>query len=159
MRSANLAPHAPGVLGHPHKIAVHSHPDQVLSRLYMPEIQPGEHQQQKFQESSSMWCYPDCCGSPKIEVVCKVLLVVATIVLLFLVTLDQNSSLNRWQNTKSMHAADSTVHWHGLHCCLVKCTWREEKSSWNTTYKWILTITGNVKRITGSCCWLGVQIF
>jgi hypothetical protein len=58
--------------------------------------------------SSSMWCYPCCCGSPKIEVVCKVLLVVATIVLLFRVTLDQNSSLNRWQNTKSMHAADST---------------------------------------------------
>jgi hypothetical protein len=55
-----------------------------------------------------MWCYPDCCGIEKMGVVGRYLLVVATIVLLFLVTLDEKSSLNKWQNTKSMHATDST---------------------------------------------------
>ena len=55
-----------------------------------------------------MLCYPDCCGNAKMSVVGRYVLVVATIILLVLVTMDQNSSLNIWQNTKSMHAADST---------------------------------------------------
>jgi len=50
----------------------------------------------------------DCCTSKRWMNIGKVVLGLAIIILLFWLTFDQNSSLNIWQNTKSMHAADST---------------------------------------------------
>jgi hypothetical protein len=82
-----------------HGHVTHDSPQQVAAKLYPFKDEPH----QKMDDPSSQYC---CTWKMSMNVG-KAVLGLAIIILLIWLTRDENSSLNKWQNTKSMHAADS----------------------------------------------------